>query len=286
MAVSPKKRKQARQFDKEQERLISLGRSGAIKVMKSALGKALALFRRGKDPIPIILKQMDKLKPILVDAMIVGYLAGYARTKTFAPLKLSFEKAKRVFSKRAKLSTAQVKKLSKQFSKEIVKVMPKAKAALDASLRIAAKEIIKRGVHIKAGTKMMKNAMVRSGFTGANPHLLETLVRTQIHTAYAAGRWQAEQAPEIDEILTGYTYVTVGDDRVRDDHAGFDGVTLPKDDPFWDINTPPNGWNCRCGVIPEFSKIKKIRPKAVNGVKPVAGKGFEHNPGKVFANIG
>lgn len=44
-------------------------------------------------------------------------------------------------------------------------------------------------------------------------------------------------------------YRTVGDGKVRPEHAALDGVTLPFSDPFWQDYYPPNGWNCRCTVV-------------------------------------
>lgn len=50
------------------------------------------------------------------------------------------------------------------------------------------------------------------------------------------------------EALPYLTYITAGDDRVRDSHAALDGVTRPVKDNFWNTNYPPNGWGCRCDV--------------------------------------
>ena len=44
-------------------------------------------------------------------------------------------------------------------------------------------------------------------------------------------------------------YRTVGDDRVRPEHAALNGVTLPPSDEFWESYYPPNGWRCRCTVV-------------------------------------
>ena len=43
-------------------------------------------------------------------------------------------------------------------------------------------------------------------------------------------------------------YSTVGDGRVRPEHAALDQVIKPVDDEFWDTWFPPNGFNCRCIV--------------------------------------
>ncbi len=47
-----------------------------------------------------------------------------------------------------------------------------------------------------------------------------------------------------------WRYVTVGDDRVRDEHRALNGIVLPCNDPAWDKIYPPNGWKCRCRVAP------------------------------------
>ncbi|MBN2023592.1 MAG: hypothetical protein JW809_12475 [Pirellulales bacterium] len=71
---------------------------------------------------------------------------------------------------------------------------------------------------------------------------------------------------------------TWGDDRVRPEHEGYDGVTLPKDDPFWLENTPPNGWACRCATIPMFAEATLNRPRTVDvdgrDVPPSTDPGF------------
>lgn len=36
---------------------------------------------------------------------------------------------------------------------------------------------------------------------------------------------------------------------MRDEYAAYDGVTAPKDDPFWDSFYPPCDFNCRCDVV-------------------------------------
>ena len=42
--------------------------------------------------------------------------------------------------------------------------------------------------------------------------------------------------------------MTVGDERVRDQHRDWHGKILPIDHPFWKVNFPPNDWGCRCDV--------------------------------------
>lgn len=66
-----------------------------------------------------------------------------------------------------------------------------------------------------------------------------------IHTSQMAVKWNRFVADGNEYWLQ---YRTVGDDRVREEHAALDNVTLPPSDPFWNEYLPPNGWNCRCDV--------------------------------------
>lgn len=67
-----------------------------------------------------------------------------------------------------------------------------------------------------------------------------------VHTSQMADKWH-EWSKDGDEY--NLQYRTAGDERVRDEHAALDGVTLPPSDKFWNKYLPPNGWNCRCQVV-------------------------------------
>lgn len=51
------------------------------------------------------------------------------------------------------------------------------------------------------------------------------------------------------KLFPYWEYKTAGDDKVREEHAALDGLTLRHDDPLWDEIYPPNGWKCRCRVV-------------------------------------
>lgn len=72
-----------------------------------------------------------------------------------------------------------------------------------------------------------------------------------VASAQFAGKWH-EFAEYADR------YYLQKDERVREEHAILDGITLPFDDKFWDEFFPPNGWNCRCEAI-QVSK-KRYEP--------------------------
>lgn len=80
-----------------------------------------------------------------------------------------------------------------------------------------------------------------------SPRRLRTIFRTNLQTAYAAGHTAQIEATKAEAPYLMYD--AVDDDLTREEHAAWDGLVLPADDPWWDTHTPPNGWNCRCGVV-------------------------------------
>jgi len=117
------------------------------------------------------------------------------------------------------------------------------------------------------------------GAMGIEPiknHQAETVLATNLHSAFNAGRWELYHRPEIKKIYTKYEYVTAGDDRVRPAHQAMDGIVRPADDPFWLEWYPPNGFRCRCTVL-AISKYEDVPLSVVpSGFAP--DKGFDTNP--------
>lgn len=54
------------------------------------------------------------------------------------------------------------------------------------------------------------------------------------------------------DLFPYWEYRTAADDKVRQEHRELDGVILPVNDPRWQKIYPPNGWNCRCYVVPRM----------------------------------
>ena len=133
-------------------------------------------------------------------------------------------------------------------------------------------------------TKMVESLQEKFdalGITPRNSFALENIVRTQSQLAFNAGKYIGEQDPAFQEILWGYEYTTVGDNRVREEHAVLEGVTLPKNDPFWRQFYPPNGWSCRCAVIPVFDEPDDIKNPPVDFE---VDERFLFNPGEFLLN--
>lgn len=81
-----------------------------------------------------------------------------------------------------------------------------------------------------------------------SPERLRTIYRTNLQSAYMAGRWQL-----IEEARASHPYVqyvAIMDGRTRASHAAMNGRVFKVDDPIWRTHAPPNGLNCRCRLRP------------------------------------
>jgi len=122
------------------------------------------------------------------------------------------------------------------------------------------RDLISENLPVASMKRKLAERFAALGVSPTNSYQLENIARTQAQITYNAAKYREEQEDYIQDILWGYKYVTTGDERVRPEHAVLEGVMLPKDDPFWKRYYPPNGWSCRCQVIPIFEKQKIKRP--------------------------
>lgn len=137
----------------------------------------------------------------------------------------------------------------------------------DALADIAAKGGTLADFHA-AVTRLTGDASVEE----LNAFTLDTAFQTAMQKAYSAGRLKQMQDPAVVDALPFWQYWTVGDLRVRPEHAVLDGFVARAIDPVWAKIYPPSGFNCRCSVVPiAADEALKIDPDAEHG-------GFERLP--------
>ncbi len=261
----------------------------ATKLGFRLMRSVLYAYRRG-DPTILdrVIKHFDLMVPELRDAMLMSYLTGLQIQAP--PVSLSVHKqALAILRKRLEIPLDQLRELSTKFEGQAIQVLQGASDVTETKLQETLFELTKEGEHVREGVKGLRESFDNLGITPVNSFQVETIFRTQTQMAYSAGQWQTLQDPDIQEILWGYKYSTVGDDRVRDEHIGLEGVLLPKEDPFWETHWPPNGWACRCKAIPIYDPRDVVHPKPVEidgkTIQPGPDKGFAYHPGKMFEGV-
>ena len=231
----------------------------------------------------------------LTDAMVLAYLRGIERTLASAApylakqagLQLSvYDDAISAHAAQLAISNNDLIVLRDHFRGVSINAMTAAPTSIQPRLNQALSVVVEKGMTKAQAIPFLRGRLGNIGL-GPSPstHLLETYYRTGVQSAYQGGRWQSAQDPDIASILWGYEYSTVGDSRVREEHAMLEGTTLPKKHPFWQQYYPPNGWNCRCTALEIFSLDKGV-PKGVKMKNPpkdyntvIKDKRFIGNPG-------
>lgn len=283
--------------DAEVERLVRIGVRAAASVGVRARASAIRAYRVGRDVNRAARDEVERALPIVASGMLAGYLQGRLRSLVTARLAVEglalgdpFKIVKDYVAKRLDLSPEALVALATQFNDVAVSATQQITGRLEQFVSRALVESFARGDHVAGGVARLREAFTAAGVTPDAPHSLEAMFRTQHNLAYSAGRWQADQNPAVQEILWGYEYTTVRDNRVRPNHAALDGFRAPKEDPAWQIIWPPNGYNCRCTTIAIFYGDAEavatgpLNPVEVGGVfvQPEPDAGFEFNPGLVF----
>lgn len=128
-------------------------------------------------------------------------------------------------------------------------------------IRDALAEIAREGGTPQDFQRAVEKLTGPAGVDKLNAFTLDTAFNTAMQKAYSAGRLQQMREPHMVDALPFWQYWTVGDDRVRPEHAVLDGFMARAIDPVWHKIYPPSGFNCRCSVVPipgdEALKIDK-----------------------------
>lgn len=124
-------------------------------------------------------------------------------------------------------------------------------------------------------------------------HRLDNIFRTNLQGAYMAGKWEMfEQTKSFQPYLM---YDAINDSRVRPSHLALDNVIRPVDDNFWHTHSPPNGYRCRCTLIPLTERQAFDRSGANKGLHNPAtlpdgrqaqpDKGWDYSPNNRLAGV-
>jgi SPP1 gp7 family putative phage head morphogenesis protein len=205
------------------------------------------------------------------------------------PAPLPFAQAIEAFAGRLPLRPEEYAELVSEARARAFTVGGVASDDLLADVYAGIERALAEGTTFEAFTRDLGERLEKA-WGGDDPWRLSTVFQTNVQSAYQAGHYKQMTDPDVLAARPIWRYDAVNDGRTRPSHRALDGMTAPADDPIWDTHFPPNGFNCRCGVItlsPEQVDERGIRILSREETERLArnfrpDKGFEINPGKVF----
>jgi SPP1 gp7 family putative phage head morphogenesis protein len=284
------------QINQDRDDLEAMGVRAAAKVGRRARVAGIKAWRSGRDPVAPTLEAFGDIRETLTDAMVAAHLRGRRRVVLRAAEKRDqmqrlsvYDAAIAQLQRLAEVRPDQIEALREVYGEDVADTLDQLTDSIDDRIKGVVVEIADEGVGTAEGVRRLRAAYVAAGIEPLANHTLESLFRTQVQFGYSAGRWEASRSPAVNEILWGFEYITVGDDRVRPTHVAMNGTRLPKDHLFWDTHMPPNGWQCRCTVVEIFTgdqeEGRRVEPSptVVDGAvaRPDPDQGFEFNPGTI-----
>ncbi len=283
---------------KELERVVLIAlQTLTVRLIK----RAKTGYLSGQDAQGSLDDSFDELKTILTESLIGFHIAGMvssvklalpelAKKREFARPSQPITNAVKFLQRRSRIDPEYAESLRTRYFQRAAQSVESVREVVATRVEAVVQEAITLNLPTRQAANLLEQRLGDS-LNPSSPAVFETLFRTESGIAYSAGQSAANSDPSIDSILWGYEYTTVGDDRVRANHAALDGVTLTKDDPRWDSITPPNGYNCRCqrievffdGKVKEppgsFAQEQKTGEPIITTPEPDAG--FSFNPASI-----
>ena len=144
------------------------------------------------------------------------------------------------------VTRAQFDQLSDAAKARAFTVSGLARLDMVEAVRRSMLDAMENGVPLKEWKATVSQDLDAAGFTGERPLRLETIFRTNVQSAYMAGRYKEMWA--MRDTFPYWQYSAVNDGRTRPAHRALSGKIYPAEHPFWKTWYPPNGFNCRCSV--------------------------------------
>lgn len=204
------------------------------------------------------------------------------------------------WKQRAKLTDEQAKALGAEAKHRAFYVTGLAKQDLVQLVSDSIQSALENGETLADFKKRIAAVIETQGW---HDYRVENIFRTNMQTAYSAGRYKKMQAVKASRPY--WQYIAVMDKRVRPSHAILHEKVYPAGHEFWTSNYPPNGFRCRCGVRTLSKRqvekqgltVETEMPKADMWTDPKTGmeyfvnfpgadKGFRNNPGADWVKSG
>lgn len=179
---------------------------------------------------------------------------------------LSFDEAITSFSQRRIMTDDDLLKLIAAYKRRAGKGQELMMQALGKRVADALQRTLDEGLTLREFAAMVNEGTAGLGLEAASHGYLENVFRTNIQTAYGAGRFRQMTHPDVVAVRPYVEYRTAGDSRVRNSHAAMRGLIFKADSREWHAIAPPNGFQCRCSVVTRAAD--DVDPRRVTDALP------------------
>ena len=209
---------------------------------------------------------------------------GFFRQTPVTPPKSRLNRGLEWFTKRLNLPRERFDELAERERKHAFTVAGVAQLDLIQQVKEALASAVAEGKTLEE-FKDEVGASLEAEWKGtvANPGArLETIFRTNVQSAYNAGKHHAATEPDALERRPYWQFVAALDNRTTNICRPLNGKVIKADDPFWNDHTPPLHFNCRSTIRPLTEEQAKQRGIATGDEIParVSAEGFGRPPGQ------
>lgn len=214
--------------------------------LERQISRSLSLPRR------ITTAMRDSLRANPTKALRYGSLVDHLAEHMARAYRLGYRKR----GDTLKRETRSAKKA--EYRKMARAVLTQYQVSANKELKRVYRETRRRGRTHQQGVAIVLRRFRSLGIEAPAANRMKTLYTSALTSAYNEGVWDADR---LDAQIWGFRWKTAGDARVRHPtHTQFEGVTLPKEHPFWLQFWPPLQFGCRCRIKSLRRKQKIVRP--------------------------
>jgi SPP1 gp7 family putative phage head morphogenesis protein len=210
-------------------------------------------------------QSLQPLRTALLEPSLRLDLAGQLMVRSAAPkrliklargdsaysfLDLPWADALEAFLQRVPQRRDELQRLYRAYSQRADVATQMSLDQLQSMVRERLAKHIEEGGTFEDFAKDIEDGTESLGITKDDPAYLQMVFRTNVQSAYGAGRFRALTDPDVIAEYPYVQYRTVGDARVREEHQVLDRGIYAANNPAWFRIAPPNGFQCRCSTVP------------------------------------
>ena len=167
---------------------------------------------------------------------------------------LPFDAAIEFFQAKVLVSPAEFAAMTDRFRRGAFVARNLASDAVANMAQDAISRVVAGGTSPREAARAIRTGELALGIQPSSSAYINTVVRTNVSTAYNAGRFDAMTSPAVSALRPFWLYVTANDERVRDAHKELEGRVFEAGSAEGKAYFPPLGYNCRCTMVTQSAR--------------------------------